>query len=860
MSRTYRFGNAELLTVERQLLVEGRAATLGSRAFDVLIALIERRDRVVTKHELLDVAWPGLVVEENNLAAQVSALRKTLGAHVLATIPGIGYRFCVPVAGDEPPPPPGSTRVEPRLTNLPTPTEILIGRDSELATVGEMLDEHRLVTITGPAGIGKTRLAQELARARAGRFPAGVWWVDLAAIPAKELVVPAIAHAAQLEIGGGDPEEGLTRAVGDRRMLLVLDNCEYVAQHASHVVRSLLAGAPGVRVLVTSQEQLRVPGEFTYVLDGLEIASVEASPEAARACAALRLLELRARAVDARYRLADAKVPLAIELCRRLDGMALAIEMAAARIPLMGIETLLSRLGERLQLLRSADRSAAARYRTMRATVEWSYSLLSTPQQAVFRRLSAFAGSFRLDVALRAASGGDLDEWEVLDGLSALVDKSLVRLDGADPPRYRLLETLRLFGMELLSEKGELESAVHGHAAAMSALAEEILQAFDVETEGACVRRHAPDYDDLLAVWNRGRERGDPDLASRTVMAAATLDIARGIYQPRWLDKSAAHALALRAEPLARARLWYCIALKKYTSGVSNVDAAQAHVAAWREVRDDRRVFEALGDLAEFLAAADRGDEAEDALAEMRGLIQPTWPAQMRLSYHWPATVTAAFGGDMALLAARLDDQERAAAAAGSFRRAVVYSWQRVAWAVGAGNLPHALELGQIAIRKAEQFGNPSAIAAARLSHASALMLSGDLAGVPFAAARVAGRFTTRGIHGKRLGRFRTLRRQDQPGGTLGAPVGSCGRLLRPNRPAPRPAGVTRRVGSARGCEDRTRSAGVRAPAHNRSWRAAIRRANARGGARDRILGRAQGSRLIGSPEAIRGCGVTCRR
>ena len=194
---SYRFGNAELLPVERHLLVDGQPVHLGARAFDVLVALIERRRTVVTKNELLDVAWPGLVVEENNLAVQVSALRKVLGANVVATIPGIGYRFSIPIAGDEA----RSTRSDPaasarRLTNLPAPTESLIGREVELASVATMLQQQRMVTITGPGGIGKTRLAQEVARVQAARFAAGVWWVDLAAIPTRDLVVPAIAHAA----------------------------------------------------------------------------------------------------------------------------------------------------------------------------------------------------------------------------------------------------------------------------------------------------------------------------------------------------------------------------------------------------------------------------------------------------------------------------------------------------------------------------------------------------------------------------------------------------------------------------------------------------------------------------------------
>jgi hypothetical protein len=189
--------------------------------------------------------------------------------------------------------------------------------------------------------------------------------------------------------------------------------------------------------------------------------------------------------------------------------------------------------------------------------------------------------------------------------------------------------------------------------------------------------------------------------------------------------------LALRAQPLARARLWSCITLKRFTPGISNFDAAIAHVRAWRAVGDHRRLFEALGDLAEFQAAIGRCGDAESTLAEMRSIEDPGWPAHVRLGYHWPATHAAELGGDMALLGARLDDQERAAVQVHSFRTSVVSSWQRVAWAVGIGDLRLAIELGLVAIQKADAFGSPGAKAAARSSYVASALLSGPFAGAP---------------------------------------------------------------------------------------------------------------------------------
>jgi predicted ATPase/DNA-binding winged helix-turn-helix (wHTH) protein len=483
LQNVYRFGDIEVRRVERELLVGGQHTAIGSRAFDLLLALIDHRDRVVSKNELLDLVWPGLVVEENNLQAQVSAIRKLLGPKALATIPGRGYRFALPLSEESPFPaaantPSGAPASTPPLTNLPAAEEAPFGRDADTAAITQLLREHRLVTVLGSGGIGKTRLAQEVARGQVDMHANGVWWVDLAALSAPDKVVPAIANAAHLQLEEGDPLAELAKALAHRSTLLVLDNCEHLVAHVARVVHTALGAAAGLRVLATSQEALKTPGEYVYRLDSLAVPPPGTSLESARTFGAVKLLEQRARAVDRLFALSESTIADAIELCRQLDGIALAIEMAAVRLPVLGLGPLQARLGERLKLLRGASRLMPARHRTLRATLDWSHSLLSSEEQAVLRRLSVFAGSFRLDMAQRVAATEDLDEWMVLDSLTALIDKSLVQVERNEPPRYRLLETTRLYAAERLLEHAESEGTFLRHGAALAALADESNQAY----------------------------------------------------------------------------------------------------------------------------------------------------------------------------------------------------------------------------------------------------------------------------------------------------------------------------------------------------------------------------------------------
>jgi predicted ATPase/DNA-binding winged helix-turn-helix (wHTH) protein len=480
---SYLFPPCTLVPAQRLLLCGGVPARIGSRAFDVLLALVERRDRVVTKDELIELAWPGRVVEQNNLQVQVMTLRKLLGHHAIATVPGRGYRFTLPVtvAGD----PVADSDSRPALTpvaaaagpagpgRLPPWLPPLLGREDDLRELLAVLDAQALVTVCGPGGIGKTRLAQAAAAARADAWPGGVGWVDLAPLADPALLGSAVAQALGARIEGGrQAQEAVIAALQASPALLVLDNAEHLLDGVLTLLADLRGALPKQRVLVTSQEPLHAADEHVFRLEPL---AVPAGDEAGQVegCGAVALFVARAQAADHRFVLDDSNRADVAEICRRLDGMPLAIELAAARVPLLGVSGLRQRLDQRLRMLISGDRPSVRRHHTLRAALEWSHQLLAAPEQAVLRRLGVFPGGFAIDSAQAVADDEQgIDAWEVIEHLGALVDKSLVVAEGGPVPRYRLLETTRLFALERLIEASEAAAVRTRHRDHLVGLAE----------------------------------------------------------------------------------------------------------------------------------------------------------------------------------------------------------------------------------------------------------------------------------------------------------------------------------------------------------------------------------------------------
>jgi predicted ATPase/DNA-binding winged helix-turn-helix (wHTH) protein len=472
VQEVHRFNRFEVHAQQRQLLVDGKPVVVGARAFDLLLALIAQRGQLVSKNELFDAVWPGRVVEDNNLVVQVGALRKLLGPDVIATVPGRGYHLTALAqdSGAIPVPTAGPTPAAPDAVEVALP---LIGREDDLLALSAVLSTHRLVTITGPGGMGKTRVARQLAHDRRSAFEHGMSWVDLTGLADPVLVASTIAHALGLQLGSGDPQAGLLSWLRSRRQLVVIDNAEHLIDAVARLVRVALDTAPGVHLLVTSQAPLREAGERIYRLGALEVPDGDVTPAEALSHGAVALFVERAQDSDRSFMLSQANCAGVVAICRQLDGLPLAIELAAARVPMLGIQGLASGLDERLRWLTGGRRSAPARQQTLRAALEWTCDLLGDAERKVLRRLAVFAGGFTLDMARAvvaddaATSGAGtpaLDVWEVTEALAVLVERSLVVADTAAMPRYALLESPRAYAAELLERAGETLWARRRHA------------------------------------------------------------------------------------------------------------------------------------------------------------------------------------------------------------------------------------------------------------------------------------------------------------------------------------------------------------------------------------------------------------
>jgi predicted ATPase len=455
------FGRFKILVQRRELLADGHRVDMGDRIFDLLMTLIESRGRVVSKDELMRRVWPGRIVEENNLQAGISTLRKALGPDrdLVRTVAGRGYQFVHEIRECAPIP------VRHRLTNLPAPTSSLLCREAALAEVSALLMEHRLLTLSGAGGIGKTRLALETARNLLTHFPDGVWIADLAPLSDPELVPASVAIAlglTSLEMTA----ERIARSVATKHILLVLDNCEHVVNAAASTADQLVRAGPKVFVLCTSREPLRVEGEWVYQVQPLDVPKEDAlTLEDVLQTGAAKLFVVRVHAAQPRFQLNPTMAVSLGAICRRLDGMPLAIEFAAARASVLGVDEVAHRLGNRFRLLTGGSRTALPRHQTLRATLDWSYELLAEADRQALRHLAVFAGDFTLEAAAAILSDTEVTSSDVIERVAGLVEKSLlaVRTSGA-VAFYRMLETTRAYALERLGECGELERFARRHA------------------------------------------------------------------------------------------------------------------------------------------------------------------------------------------------------------------------------------------------------------------------------------------------------------------------------------------------------------------------------------------------------------
>src|SRR5258706_8011090 len=501
----YRFGPFELQPDKRRLLRDGEAIALRARAFDLLVALVDRAGHLVTKDELLTCVWPKMVVEEAALHVQISELRKVLGADAVTTVSGRGYQFTLRVTkGDG-----EANRASGSKRNLPYQLTSFIGREQEIAHLGELVMANRLVTVTGAGGAGKPGLAIEVANRLVDTFADGVWLVELAALSDPPLVPHAVAQALGVK---ERPARPVTETLGDylasKKLLLVLDNVEHLLDACVRLVDEIFRRCRDVAVLVTSRERLAMAGELTYRVPSLMVPCPRdnVAPDALLAYDGVRLFVDRARLQRPDFSVTSENAASLASICYHLDGIPLAIELAAPRLRAMSVEELSKGLDHRFALLTGGSRTALSRHRTLRSTIDWSYDLLREAEKLFLQRLSVFAGGWTLAAAEGVCAVGGIEHGDGLDLLTSLADKSLVGPEQEDAQtRYRLLETVRQYARDRLEDTGGCAAVRGRHRDYYLALAEEAHPKLRGAEQPQWLRRLEEEHENLRAglEWSR---------------------------------------------------------------------------------------------------------------------------------------------------------------------------------------------------------------------------------------------------------------------------------------------------------------------------------------------------------------------
>ncbi len=570
-----------------------------------------------------------------------------LGTHPLRDLPRPErvVQLCHPDLVNEFPP--LRTSKAPAATNLPGQLTSFVGRDAQLTQLRELLAQNRMVTLTGAGGVGKTRLAIQAAGQTAGEFGDGVWYVDLAPINDPALVPVTVARALGLpDQPGRSTMDTLLRFIRERQMLVVLDNCEHLLDASAELVVALLGAAPQLTLLATSREAIGVAGEV-----GWRVPSLSLDDEA------LELFTDRARHARCGFAVTDDNAATVGEICRRLDGVPLAIELAAARVRALSPAEILESLHDRFRLLTGGARTAVRRQQTLRASVDWSHALLTEPERVLFRRLAAFVGGFDFDAAQAVAAGGDVERYQVLDQLTLLVDKSLVVADDSgERTRYRLLETVRQYALEKLGESGEADALRARHRDYYTASA----ALLDAPTGGDYelrVEQANTEIDNLRAAFGWSRENSDIELTLTLASSLQPLWESRGrlLEGLVWFDAALADLDAHHSgvAPAVRARALADRAMLAIRVGAAeSLDNAQQALAIAREIDDPAllaRALTACGYPAITQNAKDAGPYFAEALGLARTLGDPRRLSQILV---WQARGAHLAGDPIALRAA----------------------------------------------------------------------------------------------------------------------------------------------------------------------------------------------------------------
>lgn len=456
------FGRYRIFPRLRILTREGNKVEIGPRAIDILWILVRANGELVTKDYLLETVWSGAVIEENNLQAQMSAIRRALGSDrdMIRTEFGLGYRLVNKHNHEA-----AAERVLDKLASraLPVPLTPLLGRGRELLELGRLFEKSRLLTIVGSGGVGKTRSALEFAQRLSGQDGHDVRLAEMAKISDAQLVELSLANA--LLIPSLDTHH-LRQAIGDGKaspITLIVDNCEHLSDAIAEAIEALLTKAPQIKILTTSQEPLGINGEQVYRLGPL--ATPPQNVTDIKTALQFPAFELLVERASANAPALQIEVEVANAICHRLDGLPLALELAAARVPTLGLSGVLAALNDRFNLLTAGRKTALAKHRTLRATVDWSYHLLDADEQLMLRRISVFSSSFDVGAVRAVATPENSDPWHAIDVLGRLVSKSLLLLDLSQTrPHYRFLESIRFYGLEKLADDADINRIMKRYA------------------------------------------------------------------------------------------------------------------------------------------------------------------------------------------------------------------------------------------------------------------------------------------------------------------------------------------------------------------------------------------------------------
>jgi predicted ATPase/DNA-binding winged helix-turn-helix (wHTH) protein len=682
MHTVYELGPFRLDPKAAVLTHDGVATPLGGRGVLVLAALVSHAGEYVERSVILEAAWPGVVVEEANLTVQISAIRRVLarvpdGERWIETLTRRGYRFVGPVVRRSEESAMPSTGVPPlnsgetlpaarqmvaaHPNNIPARISSFVGRTREIEEVKRLLKRNRLVTLVGMGGVGKTRVALQVASEVLDQYPDGAWLVEFGSVSDARLVPNSIAEVLGIQDRGGEPPvRTLGRHLRARQVLLVLDTCEHVIAEAASLVAALLAEAPNSHVLATSREALNVDGEQQFPLQPLSLPSDAASLEEVARAEAVQLFVERARLQQPGFTLTQDVLASVAAICSSLEGIPLAIELAAARLSSLSLEEIGRRLGDRFGLLAAGPRASPRRQKTLRATLDWSYDLLDEQEQRTVRRLAVFAGGFTLEAALRVGGEPTMKDAAMLDLLAALVARSLVIADATEAgTRYRMLDTMREYCMEKLDVSRERPLASQRHARyfrdRFEHALEEWFQCSDLHWNAA----YLAERDNVRAALDWAfSPQGDGEIGIKLTAYSG----------PAWLmwslrrEGRARFELALarcgsRTPQRVRAGLWLWFGvLHQFSDAVQSVRALRRAVVLHRRAGDAFGTGYSLIRLANLLARTGRLDLAQQALEAAWPLLACNPMPGVMAPYFSVAGFVRKLSGDLA--GAREDHQK----------------------------------------------------------------------------------------------------------------------------------------------------------------------------------------------------------